>query len=113
MLCKRQRQCARIPRSRFLRALANLASGAMPLSLARRDHCSPVSRQSRKPVTYLSTMATKTNYAAPPTACQAAQRRPNISLHPDFNEMVGFTGLEVRHLVETRPTPACRGSATV
>ena len=25
----------------------------------------------------------------------------NISLHPDFNEMVGFTKAEVRHLVET------------
>ena len=25
----------------------------------------------------------------------------NISLHPDFNEMVGFTGAEVRRLVET------------
>ena len=25
----------------------------------------------------------------------------NISLHPDFNEMVGFTAAEVRHLVET------------
>ena len=25
----------------------------------------------------------------------------NISLHPDFNEMVGFTEPEVRHLVET------------
>ena len=25
----------------------------------------------------------------------------NISLHPDFNEMVGFTMQEVRHLVET------------
>ena len=25
----------------------------------------------------------------------------NISLHPDFNEMVGFTEAEVRHLVET------------
>ena len=25
----------------------------------------------------------------------------NISLEPDFNEMVGFTELEVRHLVET------------
>ena len=25
----------------------------------------------------------------------------NISLEPDFNEMVGFTGAEVRHLVET------------
>ncbi|MDE0027655.1 MAG: AAA family ATPase [Spirochaetaceae bacterium] len=25
----------------------------------------------------------------------------NISLHPDFNEMVGFTEQEVRHLVET------------
>ncbi|MDE0027656.1 MAG: AAA family ATPase [Spirochaetaceae bacterium] len=25
----------------------------------------------------------------------------NISLHPDFNKMVGFTAEEVRHLVET------------
>ena len=25
----------------------------------------------------------------------------NISLHPDFNEMVGFTEAEVRRLVET------------
>ena len=104
LLCKRQRQCARIPRSRFLSALANLTSGAMPLSLAR---------QNREPVTYLATMATKTDYAAPPTACQATQRCPNISLHPDFNEMVGFIGLEVRHLVEMRPVTASRGSATV
>ena len=41
----------------------------------------------------------------------ATQRRPNISLHPDFNEMVGFTELEVLHLVETRPVTASRGSA--
>ena len=42
LVCRRQRQCARIPCSRFLSALANLTNGAMPLSIARRYHCSPV-----------------------------------------------------------------------
>ena len=31
----------------------------------------------------------------------------NISLEPDFNEMVGFTAAEVRHLVETYRELAC------
>ena len=57
-------------------------------------------------------MATKTRYATPPLRVKP-RNAPNISLHLDFNEMVGFTELEVLHLVETRPVTASRGSATV
>ena len=40
---------------------------------------------------------------------QRLQHRQNISLHPDFNEMVRFTEAEVRHLVETYRDQPGRG----